>query len=100
MEIKKLQDEVNRRWALQLGYPCHRSADANHALIHMMKAVGKIASALNDAEHEYRPFYAEEVERYLADLVICAVRFAGTAVDLEKSCVIRLEEKFPIDEAL
>jgi hypothetical protein len=95
MDLKTLQDEVNTRWALQIGNPCHRSADAGHALVHLTKALGKLASALNDAEHEERATRAGEIEKYLADLVICAARFGHGVVDLDAACVSRLAEKFP-----
>lgn len=98
MDIQKLQDEVNARWSLQLNNPCHRSADANHALIHMTKAIGKLASALNDAEHEHRSIRSDEIGKYLADLVICAARFARD-VSLDEACVNRLAEKFPVPVA-
>lgn len=96
MEINELQGIVNYRWALQTDNPCHRSADANHALIHITKAAGKLASALNDAEHEQRPLKSEEVAKYLADLVICSARFSKNIVDLEAACVERIAEKFPV----
>jgi hypothetical protein len=95
MDLKRLQIEVNARWSKQLGNPCHRSADPNHALIHMTKALGKIASALNDAEHEGRQVRTQEVRKYLADLVICAARFGDGFVDLNNACEDRLAEKFP-----
>lgn len=95
MDLKKLQHEVNSRWALQLGNPCHRSADPHHALVHMTKALGKVASALNDAEHEQRAVCASEVEKYLADLIICAARFGNGVVNLDAACSARLAEKFP-----
>jgi hypothetical protein len=95
VDIKSLQKEVNRRWELQLDNPCHQSADANHALIHMTKALGKVASALNDAEHEQRTVKSDEINKYLADIVICAARFAHGIVDLDTACSARLEEKFP-----
>lgn len=63
MNIDKLQREVNERWALQLGNPCHKSAGADHALLHLTKALGKVASALNDAQHEERVVQPEEVLR-------------------------------------
>lgn len=94
MELKKLQEEVNARWGSQDANLCHHS-DTNHALIHLTKALGKVASALNDAEHEQRPPRAEEIDKYLADLVICASRFAHGIVDLDEACVARLAEKFP-----
>jgi hypothetical protein len=96
MDIRKLQDEVNTRWAKQVNNPCHNSANANHALVHITKAAGKVASALNDAEHERRVLTADEVAKYLADLVICTARFSGNIVDLNAACEARLAEKFPI----
>jgi hypothetical protein len=95
MDIKKLQEEVNGRWGTQVANPCHHS-DTSHALVHMTKALGKIASAFNDAEHEHRTPRSEEIEKYLADLVICASRFADGVVDLDAACISRLNEKFPV----
>jgi hypothetical protein len=95
MDIKKLQYEVNERWSGQKSNPCHGS-DPNHALVHMTKALGKIASAVNDAKHEHRDLHASEVEKYLADLVICAARFGYDSVDLDKAVTSRLVEKFPV----
>ncbi len=94
MNLKELQDEVNGRWGRQDSNPCHRS-DTNHALVHMTKALGKLASALNDAEHEARPLRPSEIDKYLADLVICAARFGHGTVDLDAACTSRLAEKFP-----
>ena len=98
MDIRKLQDEVNSRWPQQLDNPCHRSADAAHALLHLMKAVGKLATAQNDAEHERRSLHGDAVGKYLADLVICAARFADGIVDLDVACQARLAEKFSASE--
>jgi hypothetical protein len=99
MDIKKLQEEVNARWGSQDTNLCHRS-NSNHALVHMMKALGKVASAVNDAEHEQRTIGPGEVDKYLADLVICAARFGHVdgmdMVDLDAACVARLAEKFPV----
>jgi hypothetical protein len=95
MDLKRLQNEVNARWGSQDANLCHKS-DTNHALVHMTKALGKVASALNDAEHDQRPPRSEEVGKALADLVICAARFAhGASTDLDAACVMRLDEKFP-----
>ena len=97
MRLDELQVEVNRRWSQQIGNPCHQSADANHALVHLTKALGKLASAVNDAEHEKRSLRADEIEKYLADLVICSARFGAGIVDLDTACTQRLAEKFPIE---
>lgn len=98
MDLKKLQEEVNARWGSQDTNLCHRS-DTNHALVHMMKALGKVSAALNDAEHEQRAPQANEVDKYLADLVICAARFAHGVVDLDTACVLRLADKFPASKS-
>lgn len=95
MDIKKLQEEVNLRWSDQKDNPCHLS-DPNHALIHMTKALGKIASAINDAEHNNRDICNNDISKYLADLVICAARLSNNIVDLDAECSTRLAEKFPI----
>jgi hypothetical protein len=95
VDLKKLQEEVNVRWENQESNPCHGS-DPNHALIHMTKALGKVAAALNDAEHQDRAIRSDEIDKYLADLVICAARFANDVVDLDAACTSRLAEKFPI----
>ncbi len=94
MDIRKLQEEVNDRWARQADNPCHGS-DAGHVLVHMMKALGKLASALNDAEHEGRALSWTQINKPLADVVICAARFAGDDCDLENACKDRIREKFP-----
>jgi len=93
MDLKKLQQKVNGWWASQTDNPCHGS-DAHHALVHMMKALGKVASAMNDAEHEERALRSGEVDKYLADLVICAARLGGDVVDLDEACALRIAEKF------
>lgn len=94
MNLKDLQEAVNTRWEKQLNNPCHLSANANHALVHITKALGKVASALNDSEHEQRSLRSDEVEKFLADIVICVARFAGDSIDLDAICVARLAEKF------
>lgn len=96
VNLKELQEEVNGRWGSQ-DNPCHGS-DSNHALLHMTKALGKVASALNDAEHQDRAIRSDEIAKYLADLVICAARFADGVVDLDAACASRLAEKFPIKQ--
>jgi hypothetical protein len=96
MHLSDLQPEVNRRWDLQQDNPCHTSTGPEHAHLHMSKALGKVAAALNDSLHEGRPMKKEEVAPFLADLVLCAARFAGTDIDLDAAVVARLAEKFPV----
>lgn len=59
------------------------------------KALGRVASALNDAEHEGRAVLGHEVSKYLADIIICAARFAHGLVDIESAVSARVAEKFP-----
>lgn len=51
----------------------------------------------NDAEHKGSTFTAAEVDPYLADIVICALRMANTCpgrmIDLESIVVQRIETK-------
>lgn len=96
MDIRDLQKAVNDRWTFQDGNPCHGTSDATHALVHLTKALGKVAAAMNDAEHERRPIQPGEIDKYLADLVICAARCGYGLVDLNAAVVARLAEKFPL----
>lgn len=71
--------------------------DFAHALLHVTKACGKIATVINDAEHGGSDFKPEEVDNYVADLVVCALRMANTCpgriIDLQKAVEVRLESK-------
>jgi hypothetical protein len=71
--------------------------DFGHALLHVHKAAGKLAAVVNDAEHGGSEFTKEEVDPYIADLVICALRMAnvcpGRTIDLETAVIERLEAK-------
>lgn len=71
--------------------------DFGHALIHVFKAAGKLASLIDDAEHRGCEFRPEETDPYIADLVICALRLANTVpgrtVDLERVVIERILAK-------
>lgn len=71
--------------------------DFSHALLHVHKAAGKLAAIVNDAEHAGSEFKSEEVDPYVADLVICALRMANTCpgrvIDLEAAVISRIEKK-------
>lgn len=66
-----------------------------HALLHAQKACGKLAAVINDAEHQGSNFNPEEVDRFIADLVVCALRMASTIpgrhLDLEAEVVARIK---------
>lgn len=85
--------------------------DFGHALLHIHKAAGKLAAIIDNAEHGGSEFKPEEVDPYIADLVICALRMANTCpgrvIDLEAAVIDRIEkknqmkitaEKFPIPD--
>lgn len=71
--------------------------DFQHALIHVMKAAGKLASLVNDAEHAGCEFKPEDTDKYVADLVVCALRMANTCpgriIDLQTATQDRIEGK-------
>lgn len=71
--------------------------DFGHALLHVTKACGKLAAAVNDAEHGGSDFKPEEIDRYVADLVVCALRMANTCpgriIDLQAAVESRIELK-------
>jgi len=69
-----------------------------HALFHATKATGKIAGAADDHDHNGAKivpsvsFYG--CDKYLADLVICAMKMASeSSVNLEKAVENRMREK-------
>lgn len=71
--------------------------DFAHALLHVHKAAGKLAAIINDAEHGGSEFKSEEIDPYIADLVICSLRMANTCpgriIDLESAVIERIEKK-------
>jgi hypothetical protein len=71
--------------------------DFGHALLHVFKAAGKLASVVNDAEHGGSEFKPEDVDRYVADMVVCALRMAttcpGRQIDLQRAVEERIEVK-------
>ena len=71
--------------------------DFAHALLHIQKAAGKLAAVVNDAEHGGSDFNPEEVDRYVADMVVCALRMANTCpnrtIDLQQEVEARIEIK-------
>jgi len=71
--------------------------DFGHALLHVSKAAGKLAALVNDAEHGGCEFKTEDTDRYVADLVVCALRMANTCpgrtIDLQRAVIERIEGK-------
>ncbi len=75
--------------------------DFGHALLHVHKAGGKLATIIDDAEHAgydwANPTQRATVEKHVADLVICALRLANTCpdgvIDLQRAVEQRLLSK-------
>jgi RES domain-containing protein len=75
--------------------------DFGHALLHITKASGKLAAIIDDAEHGgydwADPAKRADVEKYVADMVICALRMANTCpdgvIDLQRAVEERLTSK-------
>lgn len=69
--------------------------DFGHALLHVTKAAGQLAAAVDKAEHAGCDFKPEEIDKYVADLVVCALRMANTCpgrhVDLQAAVEERIE---------
>lgn len=69
----------------------------SHALTHVSKALGKLHSLVNEAEHAGCDFTAEETDYLLADLIICAIRAANTipnrVADIQRITEDRIEKK-------
>lgn len=77
--------------------------DFTHALLHVAKALGKLTGLADDMDHDRavadQPKLREAYSKYLADLVVCALRaanvFPGGVVDLQKAVEDRIVEKNP-----
>jgi hypothetical protein len=71
--------------------------DFGHALLHVSKAVGRLATVINDAEHGGHEFDHPSVAPYVADLVVCALRMANTCpngiIDLQRAVEDRISTK-------
>ena len=72
--------------------------DFSHALIHTIKASGKIAGYIDDLDHRsVNSIPANKLADYISDLVICAMRMANESpvgkFDLHAAVERRLETK-------
>jgi hypothetical protein len=74
--------------------------DFAHALHHVSKAVGKLHGLADDMDHNKDlalSLNANEYSKYIADLVVCALRlantFPGQVIDLESEVIKRIETK-------
>jgi phospholipid N-methyltransferase len=99
LTIRELQTQLP--WTVHYHHDFRASPVAHkdfaHALLHVFKAAGKLASVVNDAEHGGSDFKHEEVDRFVADLVVCALRMANTCpgrtIDLQRAVEDRIQTK-------
>jgi hypothetical protein len=75
--------------------------DFQHAHLHIVKAIGKLAVLIEDRDHKSdAPIIKAEVEKYLADIVICALRMADVSpcgrLDLQKAVQDRMGVKMDV----
>lgn len=75
--------------------------DMSHALLHVVKATGKLCALADDMDHDREvaddPTLRERYAKYAADLVVCALRianeFPGGHIDLQEAVVNRIQTK-------
>lgn len=75
--------------------------DFAHTLHHISKAAGKLHALADDMDHDRAiaddPASREQHAKYIADLVVCALRLANTfpggVVDLQAAVHARIEDK-------
>lgn len=92
MTLKELQATIEARWgsASYIVGVNHQ----NHAALHLMKALGKVSTSLEQTEHIGGD--AVDVSPQIADLVICSARLAELlGFDLEDAVAKRIADKFP-----
>jgi hypothetical protein len=99
MLIQQLQTEM-KPWTVEPHFENNPDPAFmfKHALFHATKATGKIAGAADDHDHngaKIDPAVSfHECNKYLADLVICAMKMASEAsIDLQKAVEFRMREK-------
>lgn len=100
MTLKELQAHValawtNESYTKEFNGSGIAHKDFGHALLHIVKASGKLAAMVEDADHGRR--IEDDPGKYLADLVICAARTAHTlGLHLESVVDLRLAAKLPL----
>jgi len=103
--LKMLQAELQKVWTEEFYSEEFRGSPAKdknfrHALLHAMKAIGKLVEMPEASDHagvNAVTYSIESAEKYLADLIICAVRMASEhplkTIDIENAVLERLAKK-------
>ena len=99
LTLRELQTQLP--WTIHYHRDFRSSAmthkDFGHALNHVHKAAGKLSAEVDDAEHGGSDFAPGDVDKLVADLVVCALRMANTRpgrpIDLQRAVEDRIESK-------
>lgn len=103
MSLREMQ--VNLPWTIRYSRDFRASPathkDFAHALHHVSKAAGHLHALADDMDHDRQiaddPQLRERYAKYVADLVVCALRisntFPGGVVDLQSAVLQRIETK-------
>lgn len=103
VDLKTLQ--VNLPWTIRYSGDFRASPmthkDFAHTMHHISKAAGHLHGLCDDMDHDREvaddPTLKERYAKYIADLVVCALRlantFPGSHVDLQREVVDRIEKK-------
>lgn len=103
MRLKDLQ--TNLPWTIRYSTDFRSSPlahkDFAHAMHHVSKASGKLHALADDMDHDRgvadTASLRENYGKYVADLVVCALRIANTfpggVIDLEAEVIKRIENK-------
>jgi hypothetical protein len=105
--LKLLQEELPKLWTDELYSEQFKNSpsvykDFDHALKHVRKAAQELENMTEDADHHgwAGKFDKAALAKYLADVVICAVRLAIVSpagpIDLEKAVLDRIERKMGV----
>ncbi len=103
MNLRELQ--TNLPWTIRYSTDFRSSPithkDFAHALHHVSKAAGHLHALADDMDHDRdiadTVSLRENYSKYVADLVVCALRIANTfpggVIDLQEAVINRIETK-------
>lgn len=102
-----MQEEIEKHWT-DKSYSLEFRASTcpykhfQHGVMHAQKAGNRLMEMVEEADHTgpEGAFPSDKVEKFVADLIICAVRLANKApggpIDLERAVFDRIEEKMGV----
>ncbi len=97
--LRQIQTSLPWKGSYDVDFKANPQAhkDFAHALLHVLKAAGRLSIVIDAADHGPTDFSPQKVGPFLADFIICAVRMANTCpgnmIDLQDFVERRLQEK-------